>query len=417
MAYLSELLGKPVVDVDGVRLGRLEDVIASTAEALPHPRLSAIVVRSPSRSMVVAMEDVAVLIAPAVSLAKPIDQVQPVEPRPGDLQLAREVLDRQIIDTNGARLVRVNDIEFTRVDHRYFVANVDVGMLGLFRRLGVARAAERLWRRRTESPPGKLTWHAVEFLPGNQPLRLREPASKIEELHPADLAEIISDLSRAEGARLLSALDVETAADALEEIEPDFQASLIDGLTNDRAADVLEAMAPDEAADLVAELEPEKRSELLPLVERDKAEEIEALLQHPEDTAGGIMTTEFLAVPDRLTAKEVLDLLRKRADEVGTPYYIYIVDVAGALTGVLALFDLMIAQPGDHVSDFMNRNVVSVPLLATQDEVARAVAKYNLMAIPVIDEQGRLVGIVTADDALDKIIPTRWKKRLPRLYR
>jgi CBS domain-containing protein len=417
MAYLSEIIGKPVVDVDGRRVGRVDDLVATPDEVMPHPRLSAVCVRTHAETIVVPIEAVAVLTAPAVSLTKPIDEVVPVVPGEGDLRLVRDVLDRQIIDTDGVRLVRVNDIELARVDQRYFVANVDVGMVGLLRRLGLARAAERLWLRRRGSPPGKLTWHAVEFLPGDQPLRLRVPGSKFEELHPADLAEIISDLSRAQSTQLLSALDVETVADALEEVEPEFQASLMEGLSSDRAADVLEAMAPDEAADLVAELEPERRSELLPLVEREKAEEIESLLRHPEDTAGGIMTTEYLAVADRLTATDVMALLRRRADEVGTPYYIYVTDDEGILTGVLALFNLMVAAPEARVSEFMNRNVVSVPLLATQDEVARAVAKYNLMAIPVVDEGGRLVGIVTADDALDKIIPTRWKKRLPRLYR
>jgi len=417
MPYLSELLGKPVVDVDGRRVGRLEDVVAGREDPMPHPRVMALRVRGHAGVLAVPIEDVAVLEAPAVSLTKHLEQVRPLPAQPEQLLLARDVLDRQIIDTDGVRLVRVNDVELARVEHRYFVANVDVGMMGLLRRLGLGRAAERLWRRRTEAAPGKLTWHAMEFLPGDQPLRLRVPGSRFEDLHPADLAEIISDLSKAEGARLLSALDVETAADALEEVEPEFQASLISGLESERAADVLEAMAPDEAADLVAELEPEQRSELMPLVESGRAHEIEALLQHPEDTAGGIMTTEYLAVPDRLAVDEVLDLLRKRADEVGTPYYIYTTNEDGVLTGVLPLFSLVVARPEGRVADLMNRNVVRVPLRATQDEVARAVAKYNLMAIPVVDDAGRLVGIVTADDALDKIIPTRWKKRLPRLYR
>jgi CBS domain-containing protein len=416
MAYVSELLGKPVVDVDGKRVGRLEDLLASREEAMPHPRLSAICVRTHAGSVVIAIEDVAVLMAPAVSLVKHLKEAAPPPSREGDLLLARDVLDRQIIDIDGVRLVRINDLELTRVDQRYFVANVDVGMVGLLRRLGLGRAAERLWRR-GGSTRGRLTWHAMEFLPGDQPLRLKVPGNKIEELHPADLAEIISDLSRAESTRLLSALDIETVADALEEVEPEFQASLMKGLSRDRAADVLEAMAPDEAADLVAEMEPERRSELLPLVEKERAEEIKALLRHPVDTAGGIMTTEYLAVPDRLTASEVVNLLRKQADEVGTPYYIYITDEEGVLTGVLSLFNLLIARPEASLAEFMDRGVVSVPLRATQDEVARAVAKYNLMAIPVVDEGGRLVGIVTADDALDKIIPTRWKKRLPRLYR
>jgi magnesium transporter len=242
------------------------------------------------------------------------------------------------------------------------------------------------------------------------------PSDKIIDLHPADLAEILSDLSRVESSKLLESLDIETLADTLEEVEPEFQASLVERMDDEKVADVLEEMAPDEAADLLAELGEDRSEELLSLMENDEAEDVRKLLAYPEESAGGIMTTEFIAIPANLTAKQALAHLREVANEAETIFYIYVTDEEDRLKGVFSLQDLVLAQPSALVDEFMHHRVVSVNLTETQDEIAQAVAKYNLLAVPVVDDEGRIHGIVTADDALDKIIPTAWKKRLPRIY-
>ncbi len=247
-------------------------------------------------------------------------------------------------------------------------------------------------------------------------MRLRVPGDKIAELHPADLAEIISDLSRIESSRLLESLDVETLADTLEEVEPDFQASLVERMPNEKVADVLEEMAPDEAADLLAELPQDRSQELLKLMEHEEAEDVRKLLTYPEDMAGGIMTTDFIAIRPDLTAEQAITVLRETAEEAETIFYVYVTDSTDHLVGVLSLSDLVLARPNTPVTEFMPRRVVSVNVGDSQNEVAQVVAKYNLLAVPVVDSEGRLQGIVTADDALDKILPTQWKKRLPRLY-
>lgn len=417
MPYLSDLLGKPVADMDGERVGHLEDLIASLRGKIPHPEVVALVVKRSGGTLLVPFSDVAALIAPAIPLTRRLQDIVPYEPKEHGLYLAQDVLDKQILDTNGVRVVRVNDLELVRVNGHFYVANVDVGGLGLLRRLGLARIAQWLAGRfGRQLRSNIIPWDDVELLPGDQPMRLKVPSDKIAELHPADLAEIISDLSRSESSRLLESLDVKTVADALEEVEPDFQASLIETMSDEKVADVLEEMAPDEAADLLAELPQDRSQELLKLMEWEEAEDVRKLLAYPEDTAGGIMTTEFIAIPPDLTAEQAIAVLRQKAEVAETIFYVYVTDSEGHLIGVFSMNDLVLAQPHMPVTEFMQRRVISVGLFDSQDKVAQIVAKYNLLAVPVVDNEGRLHGIVTVDDALDKIIPTKWKKRLPRLY-
>lgn len=417
MPYMSDLTGKPVTDVDSEHIGQLHDLIAHIRGDMPHPEIVGIVVKRPGDTLIVPLSDVAALVAPAIPLTRRLKDIVPYEPGEHDLYLARDVLDKQIIDINGVRVVRVNDLELARINNHFYIANVDIGQLGLLRRLGMAKIAQKLMSclgRKLQ--PSIIAWDDVELLPGDQPLRLKVPGTKITELHPADLAEILSDLSRSESSRLLELLDLKTVADTLEEVEPDFQASLVERMSDEKVADVLEEMAPDEAADLLAELPRDRSQELLELMEDEEAEDVRKLLTYPEDRAGGIMNTEFVAVGSDLTAEQVISVLRGTASEAETLSHIYVTDSDNHLVGVFALQDLVLAQPQMAVTEFMQRRVVSVNLRDSQDEVAQIVAKYNLVAVPVVDDQGRLHGIVTADDALDKIIPTKWKKRLPRLY-
>ena len=247
-------------------------------------------------------------------------------------------------------------------------------------------------------------------------MRLRVPGDKLSDLHPADLAELISDLNRSESREILETLDVKMVADTLEEVEPDFQASLVENMTNEKVADVLEEMAPDEAADLLAELPEDRSQELLELMEDEEAEDVRELLTYPEESAGGIMNTEFVAARPDWTAAETMEFLRHNPSEAETIYYIYVTDEPGHLLGVFSLRGLVMADPNLRVTEFMEDRVVSVNLLDSQDDCAQLVSKYNLLALPVVDKDNVIHGIITADDALDKIIPTAWKKRLPHYY-
>ena len=388
MPYISELLGKPVADVDGVRIGHLDDLIATPHGDLPHPIVTAIIVKRSRDSLVVPMAEVAVLVAPAIPLNKRIKDILPYQPTEHDLYLARDVLDKQIIDTNGVRVVRVNDLELARVNGEFFVANVDISGLGLMRRLGMGRVVQRFAGRaqRKDAPTGTISWDEIELLSVDQPMRLRVPSDRITDLHPADLAEIISDLTRSESDKLLESLDVETVAETLEEVEPEFQAALVETMPDERVADVLEEMSPDAAADLLAELPDERSEDLLNLMEKEEADDVRKLLSYPIDTAGGLMTTEYVAVRPELTAEQALAVLREEAPEAETIYYVYVTDEHDKLIGVFSLSDLVLAQPNTPIIEFMHRRAVTVNVSDSQESVAHVVSKYNLLAVPVVDE-------------------------------
>lgn len=417
MAFVSELIGRPVVDVDGERLGALNDLLAAPRGKNPHPQISAIVIKGRAGELIVSMADVAVLISPAVPLKVSRKDISPYQPSERELWLARDVLDKQIIDMNGVRVVRVNDLELTRVNGDVYVSNVDIGGAGLLRRMGLGPLARRFTTTSGQTKiAGAISWDDVELLGVDQPMRLKVPAEKLVDLHPADLAEIISDLNRTDSREFLENLDLETMADALEEVEPDFQASLVEDMADEKVADILEEMAPDEAADLLAELPEDRSQELLKLMEDDEAEDVRELLAYPEDSAGGIMNTEFVEARAEWTAAYTLDYLRENANEAETIYYIYVTDEASHLLGVFSLRQLVLTDPKKQVGDFMVDRVVTLNLKDSQEQCAQLVSKYNLLAIPVVDDEGIIHGIVTADDALDKMIPTAWKKRLPRMY-
>jgi CBS domain-containing protein len=417
MPFFSELIGKPVIDIDGKRVGKLVDLVAHLVPKLAHPLIEAIVIERHEGLMIAPYSIVAAMVPQAIPLNKRLVDIHPYQPEENDVFLARDVLDKQIIDTEGARVVRVNDLELVRVNGTLYVGNVDVGGSGILRRLGTEGLLQRVASRvHTRVPQNFISWDNMELLLSDQSMRLKVPVEKIKELHPADVAEILSDLNRLESGQFLEAMDVEDLADALEEVEPDFQASLIEGMTNERVADILEEMEPDEAADLLAELPKERSEDLLALMQMDEAEDVRRLLTYPEDSAGGIMTTEFVAVRSDLSAEQTIQTVRETAD-AEMLYYIYVTDVEDHLIGVFSLSSLILADPKSLVLDFMQKRVVSVELTESQDVVAQMIAKYDLMAIPVVDEQEHIQGIVTADDALDKIIPTAWKKRMPRFFR
>ncbi|MGQ9494082.1 MAG: magnesium transporter [Anaerolineae bacterium] len=415
--YLSQILGKPVWNAKGKRLGHCADVLVAGVEA-GFPSVRAIALRNGQEPHLIPAESIAWL-SPSIIL-NTVDP--PVYVQRGDeLWLARQVLDRQIVDTEGRRLVRVNDLQLERTcpDGPYCLAGVDVGTRGLLRRLGLEAPVSLLFKFLHRKPAEAIIpWSEVAPLQAEAPIRLRISREKLSEMHPADIADIIEDLDRPMGQALLQTFDTETIADTMEEIEPELQADILDTLPPERAADVLEEMGPDEAADVLADLHPADRAKLLDLMEDEDATEVEKLLAYPETSAGGIMTTEYVTIPMHLTVGQSLDYLRHspEAQEDEALYYVYVVDEEQKLRGVISLRELVLAPPDVPVTDIMERDVIKVGPLESQSEVARLVAKYNLLAIPVVDEHNVMLGIVTADDALDHILPTAWKKRLPRFF-
>lgn len=414
MAYLSEIIGRPVTDLDGIAVGKLTDVIVRPWAEFPHPLIEAVAIEGKGGRRILPFAAVAALLSPVIPLKYRLDDAPLFELKEDDVLLSRDVLDKQIIDTEGARVVRVNDVELVRVNGTIYVSNVDVSWVGIVRRLGLVGLAHFLSGHLKKKG---IAWDDVELMRRDQEMHLRVPAEKLHELHPADLAEIVRDLNKLESGQLLDTLDVQHLADTLEEVEPEFQAELVAHMSDEKVADLLEEMEPDEAADLLGDLPKERKEGLLALMEKEDADDVRKLLAYPEDSAGGIMTTEYASIHPNLTAAEAIKELRGMADEVETMFYVYVLDVEKHLVGIFSLNNLIFAKPGQMVSDFMTKRLITVNLTDDQETVAQTVAKYDLLAVPVVDEQNHLHGIVTADDALDKIIPTAWKKRLPRFYR
>jgi CBS domain-containing protein len=414
MAFLSEILGRPVTDLDGNPVGKIEDVVIRPWAEFPHPLVEAVAVKKGKAIRYLPFSALTTLLSPVIPLKYRDEETPGFELTDKDVLLSRDVLDKQIIDTDGARVVRVNDVELLRINGTLYISNVDITILGILRRVGLAGMARLLSARFKQAG---ISWEDVELLSRDESMKLRVPAERLHDLHPADLAEIVSDLNKLESGQLLEKLDVPHLADTLEEVEPDFQKEIIEHMSDEKVADVLEEMNPDEAADLLAEVSTTRKEDLLALMEKDDADDVRKLLTYPEDSAGGIMTTEYAAIQPDLPAAQAIEALRAMANEVETMFYVYVTDAENHLLGAFALHNLIFAPPGSKVRDFMSKRVISVNLTDDQETVAQTVAKYDLLAVPVVDDENRLHGMVTADDALDKVIPTAWKKRLPRFYR
>jgi CBS domain-containing protein/sporulation protein YlmC with PRC-barrel domain len=358
------------------------------------------------------------LYAPGAQLATARIDIEKFQQRPNEILLRSDLMDKQIVDIDGRKVVRVNDLRLDEVDGRLRLVAVDVGAAGLVRRLGLERGFRVLARNLHIALPERyIDWEDVDPVESSiASIKLRVPHKGLAELHPADLASILDRLAPRDRAGVLASLDDEAVADAMEEMEPDTQVEVLEDLAPERAADILEEMSPDDAADLVADLDQDTRDDILRYMEPSEAQEVQELLAYPEDTAGGIMTTAYIAVGAQETAGGAIELLREWEPDAETIYYVYVTDDDERLVGVLSLRDLIVAQPGTPIGDVMIREPVAVGALAGEDQVAEVVAHYNLLAVPVVDDDGRLVGIVTIDDAIDTVIPAAWKKRLPRVF-
>ena len=416
MLYLSQAIGRPVRDQHGESIGTVADLIVAIGDR--YPPVTGIVVRTNGREIFLHWGSVTSLDAGGAILGTSAIDISKFQQRPNEIRLKLDLMDRQIVDIDGRKVVRVNDLRLDEVEGSLHLVAVDVGPSGLLRRLGI----EGPWRTiarglHRDVPERYIDWEDVDPVERTiASVKLRVPHKGLAELHPADLATIIDQLSRSDRVGVIVSLDDEAAADAIGEMEPETQVDILEDLEPARAADILEEMDPDEAADLVADLSDESREEILGLMEKDEAEEVQELMTYGEETAGGIMTTEFVAVPATLTAAQTIDRLRELEPTAETIYYVYVTDADNRLVGVLSLRDLIVAKPSTVISTFMYDEPVAVRTDASQNEVTGVVARYNLLAVPVVDAEGRLEGIVTVDDAIDTLLPQPSKRFLPRLF-
>jgi CBS domain-containing protein len=409
MPFVSQVLGRAVLDPDGSRVGTLRDLLV--AVELPYPPVRAVVIGN-SHLQVVPWAEIASVTPRATALRHPFDRAAYPPASDDDLiWIGRDILDKQIVDTEGVKLVRVNDVALTLINDELRLAGVDNSTAGLLRRLRLEWVAGLFGGAR----PRLIDWGQVDIGPAVDVVRLKVPFDGLRRMRPADMATVISQMSPGKAADVLEALDDETAARAMAELPDEHQAAVLTAMEPDEAADVLEQMRPDDAADVLGDVEEKRAEELMRLMVPKAAREVRSLLAYPEDTAGGRMDTSIITVSENDTADEIINLLRRTAPSEDQIYYLYVVDDAGRLRGILPLRNLIVAPPDARVADIMHRDVEFVRVDDPEEQVAQKLIRYDLLAIPVVDEQNRLKGVVTVNDVVDLVTPRSWQNRPRRM--
>jgi magnesium transporter len=411
----TQLRHRLLLDPQGALVGRLEDLVVLALGA--RPQVTKFCVRRPDREEWILpwdlVADLPADVRAPVRLRSAAADLAPVPLRPDEMRLAKNVLDKRVVDTARKKVVRVNDIELEEREGRLHVTGVEGGLRGLLRHLRSERMAERLAALvGVDLPREVVPWEALDPMETALTRAKRQAVyTKLAKLHPADIADIMEELNPSERAAVLAALDEATAAEAITEAEPEVQASVVQMMEPEKAADMLEEMEPDEAADILHDLPEAKAEELLETMEPEEAQEVEGLLEHEEDTAGGLMTTEHVAFAPTLTVAEAIRRIRVEAREAETIYYLYVTNPQERLLGVLSLRELILADPGQRLEQIMHPEVISVRPETGLREVAELQTKYNLLALPVVGGEGEILGIITVDDVLNLILPMIWKKR------
>lgn len=408
---LSEIIASPIVEPrGGDRIARVSDLVARIHEGV-YPHVVGVVSRASSRDFFIPIGRVAEIAPGRVQLASGAVDMQRFERRDGELLLKKDVLDRQVIDVKGTRVVRVNDLYLSRMGGGYRVVALDTGGRAIMRRLVPGG-----WRSHFEGR-SLVDWREVEYMASDTPaVQLRTSHMQLRKLRPQQLARILAALSRDEGAEILTSLDEEHAADTLEELSTEQQAQFLSALPVERAADLIEEMEPDEAADILARVPAARAEALLEEMEAPESAAARHLLTYDPDTAGGIMTTNVFRVAAEQPVTAALDIFRGSEDAPDFAYYFFVLDGDGVLHGVLSLRQVLAAREGALVGDVMTRQPETVRPDAEPEAVAEVIAEYNLLAIPVVAEDGRFLGAVTVDDVLDRVLNESWRHGRSRTF-
>jgi magnesium transporter len=409
--FLSDILKKPVLDPKGEELGRVKDVAIVRGE--PLPKIESLIIESRKKTYRIPWQDINIFSKRIIASTLQRESLAEYDFSEDDLLASRDILDKQIVDANGAKVVRANDIKLEGFGSEAIVVAVDVGVRGILRRLGMERRGDSILRAfKVRMPYNLISWNYIQPLqPKLSDIALTVPGQMVQELHPADLADLISQVSPEEGASFIGNLDVETAAETITELEPDAQTAMLTGMEPSRAAEIIEEMPPDSAADIISALPADRAKEILEQVQQEDAEDIQELMGHEHDTAGGLMTNEFISYNRDMTVEEAMDQFKRDALEIEGVYYIYVVDEEEKLLGVISLKELLLSDPAARLEEVMETNLKMIGPEEDEMKVAAAISKYNLVALPVVDNEGYLMGIVTVDDVIDIILPPQAKRK------
>ena len=417
--FLSELLRKPVINVNGEKIANLYDIVIRVPDNYPEV-VGYIVQRRKEKSLYV-VDSTHMAIGEDFELRCSCTEPQSFRDYDmnGRIGANMDLIGQKIVDTRNKKVVRIYDLHLMKVDNSLKVAHIDISLAAnlrmyignrLLRILSLGGIIKSLYREELVS------WRYLNAIPlanGNSRLQFAFRSSEIMEMHPAEIADIIEELDRYEQEALFKSLDMNKAAETLTELEDkEVQKTLLESIGKEKAADLLEEMPPDEAADILQEIDEKEASDLIEKMENDDARIVKELIKHEEDTAGGLMTTEYVTIPDDLTAEQSIEYLRQNAREAETIYYVYVIDKNGRLKGTVSLKKLILSDKNTVVSDIMTRNPVYVFVDDGLERIAHVVSKYNLLAIPVVDRDRRLKGVITLDDLFEAVIEDGWKRKL-----
>jgi len=404
---LSELIGAPVTDNTGTHAGKVREVALSPQEN--SSQVTSLVVKTRTGNRLVPAKAIS-LIDNGLRVRTPATEWSPFGTGEGLLLLERDLLDQQIIDVHGRKVVRVNDVDIHEEQSNgnivLKIGAVDVGARGAMRRLlkGVVPAGV-LHPLLEKIPPRLIPWEFVDLIETDPARRVKLKISldRLAKLHPADIADIVEDLAPAEREAVFETLDEEVAAETLEEIDPKLQVSILSSLDSDRAADIVEEMDPDAAADVLADMSPAASQEILTEMEPEERAEVAELMEFEENTAAGRMTTEYMALRQNAKVADAIEMLRKFEGGLESISTIYIVGDKDKLLGAVPLAKIALAPPDTPLMLLSTGHMTTIHPGADEKTVAELFDKYNLLTLPVIDDDGVLTGVITADDVINML--------------
>jgi magnesium transporter len=403
--FLTELVGLPVYDLRGRRIGRIRD--AAIVPLIDPSRIDRFLVGGGWAWLTVRYDQVASISLDGIRLKD--EHLFPYHDDEYMLRLVRDLLDQQIIDVTGRKVVRVNDVTFDAGSPELRVVEVDVGIRSIVRRLFQGALPPRWIRKLQQSiPPNSIRWELCDIIEPDPQRRLRLNIShlKLESMHPADLADILEKLSPEGRGAIFETIHSEAAAEALSEVDPKMQASILESLEPEKAADIIEEMSPDEAADVLAELEEEKSEEILEEMESEPESEVRELLEFKENTAGGMMNTEYIKLHENAVVNDATAALRAHADLLENLNTVFLIDAEGKLKAAVPIGRLFVADPSTPLKELALDTLIQVPATEKRNRVTELFDKYNLLTLPVVDEEGTLAGVITADDVISVLRQT-----------
>ena len=409
--YFSRILGNKVLKSNSKPVGRLTDLIVDMSAIRPRI-VAAVIGLGGGKTINVDFSQISITKVKNRYVLECSELREQVHLPENMLYVKNHVLDRQIVDIDGKKVVRVNDIRIAVLSNGTYLVAVDVGMEGLLRRLGVAKPIKYILKPFGKSIPTKLIlWEEVETIDfSHSGIRLAKPYSKLHTLHPSDLADIIEELDSKTQAAIFASLDEEKAADVMEELESDAQISILESMSIEEAADVLEMLPADEAADILDEFKESRAEEYLSEMETESSEEIRELMEYEDNTVGSIMSTDLISFNENSTVLETIEELRKVKPESDVIYYLYVVDDVDNLVAVVSLRDIIVSHPDIKLNAIMNRDVIYVYDDDDVEMLAEIISKYSLLAVPVVNRENKLLGMVVINDIVYGLLKTRRKR-------